>query len=140
MTDDIPGREPAPVPGGFADFLDRAKTAYERAETTGRFDPLADYCADDLVVLRPDHEPIVGKAVWAAIFDEALASNPDIEATWTSQETAVHDTVAMDRGICEETVVAADGDRRASRFNYLWLFERAGDSWAFTHKMWNRIE
>lgn len=121
-------------------YIEEFKAAYVECLANGRFASLNGYLADDVVVLRPGHAAVEGKATWAAMVDEWGANTSSrYDATYTTHERVVSDGLVVERGVCHEGPIGAD-ESEFRDFNYLWLLRRTGGSgWEVSHKAWNMI-
>lgn len=119
----------------------RIREAYERAEKEGRFDPVAPYVAEDLVVMMPGRDPIEGKSTWEALFNEMMVDAPDreYEITYSSAEIVMDGELAFDRGAAVDTANDEGDGSQQGEYSYLWVYQRTPEeSWELTHLIWNR--
>lgn len=131
----------AATPGEDAENrISEIREAYEEAEKTGEFSPVAPFVVDDLVVMPPGHRPIVGKLEWESIFNEAMADAPDrnYHIEYSSDEVLISDELAVDRGTAIDTA-DDDGEERLRRgYNYVWVYRwESENGWKLAQLIWN---
>lgn len=116
------------------------RKAYQQAEKEGRFDPVAPYVADDLVVMMPGHPPIEGKSEWESLFNQTMADAPEkeYEITYSSSETLVNGSLAIDRGTAIDSTKTEETGMEQGGYSYVWVYQREpDDEWKLSRLIWN---
>lgn len=123
--------------------ISEIREAYEEAEKTGEFSPVAPYVVDDLVVMPPGHPPIVGKSEWEAVFNDAMADAPDrnYHIEYSSDEVLISDELAVDRGTAIDTAEDNGEETLRRGYNYVWVYRWEPEaSWQLAQLIWNSNE
>ena len=123
-----------------SDDADRAllgaiRERLEAAENAFDAEPVIAVMAEDVALMVPNEPVHEGKRECAAFLRRTLAEQHEWferHITYSSDEVAVWEQVAIDRGCFAFTVIARhDGSRTDATGKYLWLYGRASNgAWA----------
>lgn len=138
MSEDGEKQSGRSVPPRVREQVEAVKARYCEALAVGRFEPLVEYTAEDLVVMRQGSSPIEGLDAWQSLFDELMAEAPEYHAIYETEETIVRDDLVIERGICTEGPASGDGDYH--EYNYLWMLRQTpAGTLEMTHNIYNQI-
>ena len=118
--------------------LDKIRNRIMAAENAGDASIFKEIAAADVVVMPAGAPPMNGRDA-AADAMKGYFTQFDMRITYASQEIAVRDDVAIDRGTYEQTTVPKSGGPPApAKGSYLWVYERTADGqWLQSHVIWN---
>jgi uncharacterized protein (TIGR02246 family) len=108
------------------------------AENTGNASVFGKIAADDVVVMPPNAQPIVGRDAAETAMREFFGKFW-MQIEYTDSAIEIRGDSAIDRGRYSQTITPkGGGDAVESKGSYLWIYRRdESGEWRQTHAIWN---
>jgi uncharacterized protein (TIGR02246 family) len=118
--------------------IDRIRAQIREAELAGDATVFERVAAEDVVVMPPGAQPIVGRAETVSAMQKFFGQF-ELRIDYTNTGVDLQGEVAIDRGTYTQTVTSKGGGApQAGKGSYLWVYRRAADgTWRQTHAIWN---
>ncbi len=132
------GNNGRPSASGDRAAVDRIRDQIREAELAGDASVFERVAAENVVVMPPGAQPIVGRAATVTAMQKFFGQF-ELRIDYTSTGIDLQGDVAIDRGIYAQTVTSQGGGApQAGKGSYLWVYRRAADgTWRQTHAIWN---
>jgi uncharacterized protein (TIGR02246 family) len=128
---------PTSVSGDRA-AIDRIRAQIREAELAGDATVFERVAAEDVLVMPPGAQPIVGRAATVTAMQKFFGQF-ELRIDYASTGIDLQGDVAIDRGSYTQTVTSKGGGApQAGPGSYRWIYRRAADgNWRQTHAIWN---
>jgi ketosteroid isomerase-like protein len=130
--------QPASTADADLRAVNALRAQLQGAENAGLVDAFIALCAQDVIIMPPNADAIVGAAAVASAVGDAFRDFA-VSEQYHSAEAVVAGDWAFDRGTYDQTLTRkASGVAMTEHGKYLWLLHRGADGgWKYARTTWN---